>query len=99
MTAAERLVALAGSTGTAAALLLLLASGATAGEALTAYSGLDGETAAVHLMTDVMVPEEEIPTQPPFSLSHPPVGRDYVLRRRRRKRRQEEEALHLLRFL
>ena len=53
-TAAERLVALAGATGTAGALLLLIGSGATAGAALVDYSGLSSATAAVHLMTDVV---------------------------------------------
>ena len=53
MTAAERLVALAGTTGTAAALLLLIGSGSTAGAALVNYSGVTSDTAAVHLMTDV----------------------------------------------
>ena len=52
MTAAERLVALAGSTGTAAALLLAIGAGATAAAALVNYSGLTSDTAAVHLMTD-----------------------------------------------
>jgi hypothetical protein len=84
MTAAERLVALAGSTGTAAALLLLLASGATAGEALTAYSGLDGETAAVHLMTDVAAPEEE---EEPARYWGPPV-KPYIDQRPRRRREE-----------
>ncbi len=51
-TAAERLVALAGTTGTAGALLLLIGSGATAGAALVDYSGLSSATAAVHLLTD-----------------------------------------------
>ncbi len=90
MTAAERLVALAGSTGTAAALLLMLASGATAGEALTAYSGLDGETAAVHLMTDVVAPEED--DQEPARYWGPPMP-TYIDPRPRRRR--EEEALVL----
>lgn len=51
-TAAERLVHLAGTTGTAAALLLMIGSGATAGEALVDYSGLPSGTAAEHLLVD-----------------------------------------------
>lgn len=50
MTAAERLVQLAGRTGTAAALLLAIGTGATAGEALVNYSGLPSGTAAQHLL-------------------------------------------------
>lgn len=52
-TAAERLVELAGQSGEAGTLLLLIGQGATAGEALADYSGLDTATADVHLMTDV----------------------------------------------
>lgn len=52
MTAGDRLVALAGASGTAGTLLLLIGSGATAGAALVNYSGLPTATAAVHLMTD-----------------------------------------------
>lgn len=51
-TAAERLVALAGRGGAAAALLLTIGSGATAGEALVNYSGLPSATAAQHLLAD-----------------------------------------------
>lgn len=65
MTAAERLVALAGQSGAAGALLLLIGAGSTAGDALVNYSGLPTATAAVHLMTDVAV-------APPS-----PQGRDY----------------------
>lgn len=53
MTAAERLLALAGTTGTAAALLLVIGAGATTGAALVDYSGLATGTAAEHLLTDV----------------------------------------------
>ena len=53
MTAAERLVELAGTGGTAGVLLLLIGTGGTAGAALVNYSGLPSATAAVHLMTDV----------------------------------------------
>jgi hypothetical protein len=52
MTAAERLIALAGQTGTAAALLLLIGTGATAGEALVDYSELATGTAEQHLLVD-----------------------------------------------
>lgn len=52
-TAAERLVALAGSGGQAGALLRQIGiTGLTAGALLVAYSGLPTATAAVHLMTD-----------------------------------------------
>ena len=94
MTAAERLVALAGSTGTAAALLLLLASGATAGEALTAYSGLDGETAAVHLLTDILVPEDDEEDTDSIGGFFGPEPR-LMLDPRPRRRRLEEEVLAL----
>lgn len=60
MTAAERLLALAGTTGTAAALLLAIGTGATAGAALVDYSGLASATAAEHLLEDV------ISSSPPF---------------------------------
>lgn len=49
MTAGERLVALAGHGGTAAALLLAIAQGATTGNALVNYSGLPTATASQHL--------------------------------------------------
>lgn len=49
-TAAERLVSLVGTTGTAGALMLSIGSGATAGAALVAYSGLSTATAAEHLL-------------------------------------------------
>lgn len=52
MTAAERLLYLAGTTGTTGALLLAIGTGATAGAALVAYSGLASDTAAAHLLTD-----------------------------------------------
>lgn len=57
-TAAARLVSLAGTTGTAATLLLLIGSGATAGAALVNYSGLPSATAATHLLTDHAVVED-----------------------------------------
>ncbi len=52
MTAGERLKLLAGASGTAGALLLVIGAGATAGEALVNYSGLPTGTAAQHLLTD-----------------------------------------------
>lgn len=64
-TAAERLVALAGNTGTAASLLLLIGSGATAGAALVDYSGLTSATAAAHLLAEVAPPEPQ--PEPGFS--------------------------------
>ena len=54
MTAAERLLALSKVTGAASALLLAIGSGVTAGEALVDYSGLSTNTAAIHLLTDVV---------------------------------------------
>jgi hypothetical protein len=56
MTAAERLLQLAGATGTAAVLLLSIGTGATAGDALVEYSGLESATASEHLLADVAVP-------------------------------------------
>lgn len=52
MTAAERLAALAGTAATAATLLALIGSGATADAMLVNYSGLASGTAAEHLLTD-----------------------------------------------
>lgn len=52
MTAGERLHHLAGISGSAAALLLAIGSGATAGAALVNHSGLASGTAADHLMVD-----------------------------------------------
>lgn len=56
MTAAERLAQLAGHGGTAAALLLVIGTGATAGVALVDYSQLLTGSAATHLLTDIAVP-------------------------------------------
>ena len=52
MIAAERLLQLAGATGTAAVLLLSIGAGATAGDALVEYSGLESATASEHLLVD-----------------------------------------------
>ena len=51
-TAAERLLSLAGATGTAAALLLTIGAGATTGAALVDYSGLSSGTAAEHILVE-----------------------------------------------
>lgn len=51
-TAGARLQALAGTSGTAGALLLMIGAGATAGSALVDYSGLATGTAAQHLLAD-----------------------------------------------
>lgn len=53
MTAAERLVALAGTGGQASVLLAMIGSGDTTGAALVNYSGLSSGTAATHLLTDI----------------------------------------------
>lgn len=50
MTAGERLKLLAGKSGTAAALLLSIGVGSTAGAALADYSGLSSAPAAQHLL-------------------------------------------------
>jgi hypothetical protein len=52
VTAGERLVALAGHSGTAGALLLAIGSGATAGAALVNYSRLSSATAGEHLLVE-----------------------------------------------
>jgi hypothetical protein len=86
-TAADRLLALAGTTGTAGALLLLIGSGATAGAALVDYSGLASATAAAHLMADSAAPPAAIPQ-----------GGGWVDAPRRRKT-ENDEALLLLGLL
>ena len=56
MTAGQRLQSLSGLAGVSAAVMLLsIGSGATAGAALVNYSSLATGTAAVHLLTDVVV--------------------------------------------
>jgi hypothetical protein len=52
-TAGDRLATIAKTAGTAATLLALLGSGATAGALLVDYSGLETGTAAQHLLVDV----------------------------------------------
>jgi len=49
-TAGERLLHLAGATGSAAALLLAIGAGATTGAALVDHSGLPTGSAAEHLL-------------------------------------------------
>lgn len=59
-TAAERLASLSKLSGTtAAAMLLAIGSGATAGQALADYSGIPAATAATHLLQDVQVVASE----------------------------------------
>lgn len=86
-TAAERLVQIAGTTGTAATLLLLIGSGATAGAALVDYSGLASATAAQHLLS-----ESAVAPAPTFS-----GGARYPIpvRPLKRKPKEEDEALLL----
>lgn len=64
MTAGERLAALAGASGKASALLLVIGLGNTAGAALVDYSGLPSGTAAQHLLADGILqpfaPVEEV---------------------------------------
>lgn len=64
MTTGERLVQLAGTSGTAGTLLLLLGRGAVAGVALQDFSRLpDGFEAYIHLMQNPAGPV--VPPQPP----------------------------------
>jgi hypothetical protein len=65
MTTGERLVQLAGTSGQAHVLLLLIGSGGTAGAALQNFSKLpDGIEAYVHLLQN--------PDEPPFVPRQPP---------------------------
>ncbi len=50
MTTGERLALLAGTSGTAAALLMMIGSGATTGAALDDYSTISTGTAMEHLL-------------------------------------------------
>lgn len=80
MTAADRLIALAGTTGTAAALLLAIGTGATAGAALVDYSGLPSATAAVHLLHDLAPPTFGGGSWPrPWPKPAPPIEDDEAL--------------------
>lgn len=96
MIAGARLAALAGSTGTAVALLLAIGTGATTGAALAAYSGLASGTASDHLLTDVA------PVSPGSGAisGYAPPGHGNAARYRRalrlrRRRRGEEEFFTL----
>jgi hypothetical protein len=65
-TAAERLKSISGFAGaTAAAMLLAIGQGATAGEALVDYSGLQSERASVHLLAEPRKPLVIPPPPPP----------------------------------
>lgn len=56
MTAGERLAQISGLSGvSAAAMLLAIGTGATAGALLVDYSGLESGTAAEHLLTDASI--------------------------------------------
>lgn len=79
MTAAERLLQLAGITGTAAVLLLSIGSGATAGELLASRSGLETGTAAEHLLAEGTI-TPELPEDVTANVSY---GRQsYAIRKR-----------------
>lgn len=86
MTAGERLRQLAGQGGTAAALLLLIGSGATAGAALADYSGLPAGTAMEHLLAEAVPPELTF-------------GEEMILPRRVLRRPKEDDEAFLLAVL
>lgn len=86
MTAAERLLSLAGASGTAGALLLAIGSGVTAGEALVDYSGLSSATASAHLLAAHAVVEPPA-SSGGFNMMH--IDR----RPDTKKRRREDEAI------
>lgn len=90
MTAGERLRALAGAGGSAAALLLLIGAGATAGEALRDYSGLASATAAGHLLAEV------VPAQAPTSEGGNPLPRRHGVFRSLRGNDTDDDVLLLL---
>lgn len=83
MTAAERLVALAGQGGTAAALLLAIGVGSTAGELLVSRSGLETATAAEHLLAEGTDENDSS-------------GVEYVVRRRAYRDPLEDEDVLIL---
>jgi hypothetical protein len=62
MTAGERLSSLAGTSGTAGALLMMIGTGTTAGEYLVSYSGLGFSTAAASLLFDRPVAPSGFPS-------------------------------------
>lgn len=70
-TASARLAALAGTTGTAATLLMAIGTGATAGAILVNYSGLASATAEQHLLADRVIDHPE----PGFGGVHRPYAR------------------------
>jgi hypothetical protein len=86
-TAGARLRALAGQDGPAGALLLMIGSGATAGAALVAYSGLSTGAAAVHLLAERA--ESPAPTLGGFGQYVEPT------RRLRARIRRDEELILL----
>lgn len=81
MTTGERLRALAGQDGAAAALLASIGAGATTGAALVNYSGLLTGSAAEHLLAERAAP------WPGGTFG---VGYDTARRRRTRRKRDEE---------
>lgn len=86
MNAGERLLALCGATGAAAALLQLLAPGSpNTGAALVTYSQRADITAAQHLLTDHV--QNATGGGSWFSRPHPPD---------KKKRPDDEQALMLL---
>ncbi len=82
MTAAERLLQLAGITGTAGALLRSIGSGLTAGALLVSRSTLSSATAAAHLL------DAGVQTSAPS-------GGSWVASPRRYRPKDEDEALLL----
>jgi hypothetical protein len=86
-TAGARLRQLAGTDGAAGALLLMIGSGATAGAALVAYSGLTTGSAAAHLLAERAV--SPAPTLGGFGLYSEPT------RRLRVRIRRDEELIWL----
>jgi hypothetical protein len=86
-TSGARLRALAGQDGPAGVLLLMIGSGATAGAALVAYSGLATGSAATHLLAD-----RASSPAPGFG----GIGTYYEPRRRLRARKRRDEELILL---
>jgi hypothetical protein len=81
---------LAGQDGQAGALLLMIGSGATAGAALVAYSGLSTGSAAAHLLAERSV--SPAPTLGGFGMYIEP-------KRRLRARIRRDEELILLRVV
>lgn len=82
-TTGHRMAQLAGASGAAGTLLLMIGAGATAGAALAAYSGLTGDDAAAHLMTNIEKTDYPVTHVGGFPIRLPKRG-DYLRRRRRR---------------